>query len=103
MNLDLYQALTLAVTQIFLGGIYVMLLMEFRQPVRIWRLRWLVLVCGIVAANVVWVALGHFDFYARFGVLILVTRLPPSGVPNTGDSARCSASPTALTWGAFPG
>ena len=73
MNLDLYQALTLAVTQIFLGGIYVMLLMEFRQPVRIWRLCWLVLAGGIVAANVVWVVLDHFDFYARFGVLTLVT------------------------------
>ena len=73
MNPDLYQALTLAVTQIFLGGIYVMLLVEFRQPVRIWRLRWLLLAGGIVAANVAWVALGHFDFYARFGVLILVT------------------------------
>lgn len=73
MNLDLSQALTLAVTQIFLGGIYVMLLMEFRQPVRTWRLRWLILAGGIVAANVVWIALGYFDFYARFGVLTLVT------------------------------
>ena len=73
MSPDLLQALTLAVTQIFLGGIYVVLLVEFRQPVRIWRLRWLALVSGIVAANVAWVALGHFDFYARFGVLILVT------------------------------
>ena len=72
MNLDLYQALTLAVTQIFLG-IYVILLVEFRQPVRIWRLCWLVLAGGIVAANVVWVALDHFEFYARFGVLTLVT------------------------------
>ena len=73
MNPNLFHALTLAVTQLFLGGIYVMLLVEFRQPVRTWRLRWLVLVSGIVAANVVWVALGHFDFYARLGVLILVT------------------------------
>ena len=73
MNPDLSQALTLAVTQIFLGGIYVMLLVEFRQPVRTWRLRWLLLAGGIVAVNVVWVALGYFDFYARFGVLTLVT------------------------------
>ena len=58
MSPDLLQALTLAVTQIFLGGIYVMLLVEFRQPVRIWRLRWLALVSGIVAANVAWVALA---------------------------------------------
>ena len=73
MNPDLSQAVTLAVTQIFLGGIYVMLLVEFRQPVRVWRLRWLALAGGIVAANVIGVALGHFDFYARFGVLTLVT------------------------------
>ena len=72
MKQNLFPALTLAVTQIFLGGIYVMLLVEFREPVRTWRLRWLLLVGGIVAANVAWVALGHFDFYARFGVLILV-------------------------------
>ena len=52
MNPDLSQAFTLAVTQIFLGGIYVMLLVEFRQPVRTWRLRWLVLAGGIVVANV---------------------------------------------------
>ena len=58
MNPDLSQALTLAVTQIFLGGIYVMLLVEFRQPVRTWRLRWLLLAGGIVAVNVVWDALG---------------------------------------------
>ncbi len=72
MNQDLYEALTLAVTQVFLG-IYVILLVEFRQPVRTWRLCWLALAGGIVAANVVWVALGHFDFYSRFGVLTLVT------------------------------
>ena len=55
MSPDLLQALTLAVTQIFLGGIYVVLLVEFRQPVRIWRLRWLALVSGIVAASVAFV------------------------------------------------
>ncbi len=35
MQLNWSQALTMAVTQLFLGG-YVMLLMEFRQPLRIW-------------------------------------------------------------------
>ncbi len=71
MNPDLYQALSVAVTQIFLG-VYVMLLVEFRQPARTWMLRWMILAGGMVAFHVIWIGLGHFDFYSRFGVLTLV-------------------------------
>ena len=71
MELDWYHALTVALTQIFLGG-YVMLLVEFRQPVKVWRTRWLILAGGIVTLHVVFIALGQFHFYARMGVVTLV-------------------------------
>ena len=77
-----YQALTVFVTQLFLGG-YVMLLMDFRLPLLKWRLRWLVLVGGLVLAHVALIALGHFAFYSRMAVLTLL-------VPYTLITVWCS-------------
>ncbi|HIU19040.1 MAG TPA: GHKL domain-containing protein [Candidatus Limiplasma stercoravium] len=71
MDAAWYRALTVAVTQLFLGG-YVMLLVEFRHPVKTWRTRWLVLAGGLVALHVALIELGLFSFYSRFAVVTLV-------------------------------
>lgn len=82
MSDQIYRAIIMAVTEIFLGG-YMVLLMDFRQPVKIWRTRWLVMAGGLVAANVAVIALGYFSFYSRFGELTLV-------VPYTLATVWCS-------------
>ena len=71
MDADWYQALNLAVTQLFLGG-YVILLADFRQPRRTWQIRWLALIGILEILHIALVALGRFDLYARFGVLTLI-------------------------------
>ena len=60
-----------------------MLLMDFRLPLLKWRLRWLVLVGGLVLAHVALIALGHFAFYSRMAVLTLL-------VPYTLITVWCS-------------
>lgn len=77
-----YRAITMAVTQIFLGA-YMMLLVNFRQPVKVWRLRWLAMGGGLVAANMAIILLGYFSFYSRLGELTLL-------VPYTLITVWCS-------------
>ena len=71
MNTNLYHTLTMISTQIFLG-IYVVLLVELRQPKRVWLLRWMVIVCALVALQVVLIAHVGFRFFSRYQMLTLV-------------------------------
>ena len=67
MSPDLMEALTVVATQICLGT-YVMLLVEFRQPERSWRLRWIAAVTLVVAANIVLIlSVGYWGVYTRLG------------------------------------
>lgn len=69
MAQDEIEALTVVLTQCFLGG-YVMLLVDFRQPQWKWRLCWLLPVAAVVAANVVLILTrGYWGVYTRLGVL----------------------------------
>ena len=82
MNSDLYQTLTMIATQICLG-IYVVLLVEFRQPKRVWLLRWIAMACGLVALQVVLIAHIGFSFFSRNQMLTLVA-------PYTLGTVWCS-------------
>lgn len=74
LKLDLYHTLFVGLSQIFLGG-YVMLMIDFRKPVSIWRTRWLVTVALVVCANLVGLLfLNFWDTYQR--VAILTVTLP---------------------------
>ena len=67
MSPDLMEALIVVATQICLGT-YVMLLVEFRQPERSWRLRWIAAVTLVVAANIVLIlSVGYWGVYTRLG------------------------------------
>ena len=48
-------------------GVYVMWQIDFRQPAKRWRLRWLALDGGFVILHVAGIWLGCFDFYSRLG------------------------------------
>ena len=48
---DYANAFMVLVTQGFLGT-YVMLLTEFREPVRVWRLRWIAVMVLVVGINI---------------------------------------------------
>ena len=82
MNQDHYRALTMLLTQCALG-VYVMWQIDFRQPAKRWRLRWLALDGGFVILHVAGIWLGCFDFYSRLGVLTLV-------IPYTAVTLWCS-------------
>lgn len=71
MNSDLYQTLVMIVTQIFLG-IYVVLLVEFRQPKRIWFLRWIIVILGLEAIQLTLISVAGFNFYSRHQALTWV-------------------------------
>ena len=67
--MDLYHTLFVAVTQAFLGS-YVMLLIDFRKPVSIWRTQWIVTVVLVACANLIGLLfLNFWDTYRRVGVL----------------------------------
>lgn len=70
------------VTEIVLG-VYVVLLVEFRQPKRIWLLRWMAMVCALVALQVVLIAHTGFSFFSRYQMLTLVA-------PYTLGTVWCS-------------
>lgn len=65
---DYANAFMVLITQGFLGT-YVMLLTEFRDPVRTWKLRWLAAVVLVVGINISLILLCDFwNIYTRVGV-----------------------------------
>ena len=61
----------MAVTQAFLGS-YVMLLIDFREPVPSWRMRWIVTVALVVLANLTGLLFFNFwDTYLRVGAFTM--------------------------------
>ena len=73
--LDFYHTLFVAVTQLFLGG-YVMLLIDFRKPVAVWRARWIATVGLVVCANLF--GLLFLNFWDTY-VLKFLNWLPLEG------------------------
>ena len=66
---DYINACRVLMTQAFLGS-YAMLLTQFREPVRVWRLRWIAIVVLVVGVNVSMILFcGFWDAYTRVGVL----------------------------------
>lgn len=68
LSLDIYHTLFVGISQVFLGS-YVMLLIDFRRPVPLWRKRWIFMTVLVVCANLI--GLLFFDFwdtYCRVGV-----------------------------------
>lgn len=82
MDSDLYQTLSMIVTQIFLG-IYVVTLVELRQPKRVWLLRWIAMAAGLVVLQVALIALAGFKTFSQYQMLTLVT-------PYTLGTVWCS-------------
>lgn len=82
MNSEAYQTLSMIVTQIFLG-IYVVALVELRQPKRIWLLRWMAISGMLVALQVALIARTSFSFFSRYQMLTLVA-------PYTLGTVWCS-------------
>ena len=71
MKLDFYHTLFVAISQAFLGS-YVMLMIDFRRPVTIWRTRWIVTVVLVVCANLFGLLfLNFWDTYLRVGVITM--------------------------------
>lgn len=71
INNDYANALMVLITQGFLGG-YVMLLTEFREPVRTWRLRWITLMLMIVGINLFLILSCDFwNIYMQIGILTM--------------------------------
>ena len=71
MTQNITHAITVLVTQFFLGT-YVMLLIDFRAPKRKWRFIWMASVIFVVCSNIaVILTLGYWEFYVRFGVLTM--------------------------------
>lgn len=69
MKLDLYHTLFVGVSQVFLAS-YVMLLLDFRKPAAVWRIRWIVTVAMVVSANLVALLFMNFwDTYLRVAVV----------------------------------
>ena len=69
-------------TQIFLG-IYVVTLMELRQPKRVWFPRWITIAVGLVALQVALIALVGFKTFSQYQMLTLVA-------PYTLGTVWCS-------------
>lgn len=82
MGSDFYQTLSLLATQVFLG-IYVVTLVELRQPKRIWLFRWTAMAVSLVALQVVLIALFGFKTFSQYQMLTLVT-------PYTLGTVWCS-------------
>ena len=69
MKLDFYHTLFVGLSQVFLGS-YVMLMIDFRSPVPIWRKRWIITVILVVGANLIGLlCLNFWDTYLRVGVI----------------------------------
>ena len=82
MYSDFYQTLSMIATQIFLG-IYVVTLMELRQPKRVWFPRWITIAVGLVALQVALIALVGFKTFSQYQMLTLVA-------PYTLGTVWCS-------------
>lgn len=69
LKLDFYHTLFVGLSQVFLGS-YVMLMIDFRSPVPIWRKRWIITVVLVVGANLIGLLfLNFWDTYLRVGVI----------------------------------
>lgn len=74
LKLDLYHAFYFAISQAFLGS-FVMLLIDFRKPVIVWRTRWIATVVLVVGANLFGLLfLNFWDLYQH--VYIFTVTLP---------------------------
>lgn len=61
----------MGLSQIFLGS-YVMLMIDFRSPVTIWRTRWIVTVALVVSADLIGLLfLNFWDTYQRVAVFTM--------------------------------
>lgn len=68
---DYVNALMVLITQGFLGT-YVVLLTEFRNPVRTWNLRWIAVMVLVVGMNIFLILFCDFwNVYTRVGVLTM--------------------------------
>ena len=68
LKLDLYHAFYFAISQAFLGS-FVMLLIDFRKPVTVWRTRWIATVVLVVGANLFGLLfLNFWETYMRVGI-----------------------------------
>lgn len=64
-------ALMIFITQLILGT-YVMMLTEFRKPVKKWRILWFIIIILVVSANVLMILFfGAWDTYKRVGVFTM--------------------------------
>ena len=67
LNLDFYHTIYIGISQAFLGC-FVILLINFREPVAKWRTRWIVTAVLIVGSNLfALLFLNFWDVYYRFG------------------------------------
>lgn len=83
MKLDFYHTLFVGVSQIFLGS-YVMLMLDFRKPVTIWRTRWIITAVMIVSANLIGLLfLNFWETYMRVGIFTVT-------LPYILDTLWCS-------------
>ena len=74
LKLDLYHAFYFAISQAFLGS-FVMLLIDFRKPVTVWRTRWIATVVLVVGDNLFGlIFLNFWDLYQH--VYIFTVTLP---------------------------
>ena len=65
---DFLNALMVLISQGFLGS-YVMTLIEFRRPVRVFKLKWILIIVTVVSVNVFLILFCNFwDMYLRVGV-----------------------------------
>lgn len=71
MTTDIDEALTVLITQIFLG-MYMFLLIDFKQPELKWKLRWSLLIAVVVAANIfVIMRWGYWEVYIKVAVFTM--------------------------------
>lgn len=70
MQVDITNTLLIAVTQIFLAS-YVMLLIEFRKPEKLWRSVWIISAVLVVAANLTGIL--FFGFWRIYYSVALIT------------------------------
>lgn len=65
---DMFKALTVLITQVFLG-MYVFLLIDFKQPVAKWKRRWVILITIVVSANIFLIlTFGYWTVYGKVAV-----------------------------------
>ena len=71
MTQELVSTVTVFVTQALFAP-FIMLLLEFRTPVKRWRAGWVCGIAAVIAANLCLIFCLGFDFYSRYGVLTLI-------------------------------